>query len=362
MAKPDLSSITSILSGIFSSSNTTIGVDIGISSVKVCEMSKGVGGSYTLLSFASEVLSEAAIIEDEIQKGGEISDIIKDLIKKISSRSKNACIGLEGPRTMTKRFEIPDGSKEEVEDNILWEAEQYITFGSDHAEISHHEITKTDNGNVDVLIAAANIDVAKNFMAVVENAGLKVKTVDLDVLALANIFEILYKSEKTIIVKPNLIIDFGAQATKMVLFQGEAPLLTKEVNIGSVLATEEVQRSMGVSYFEAEDLKLGIDEQGSIPEEVKDSIWRVNERIIDEVKKTINFFHSTSGGERINKIFVTGGGCMVDGLVDGIETETEIETAFLEPFDKVKVGKKVPKDYVELIARTGCVAMGLAMR
>ena len=362
MAKKDLSSFTSSLAGIFSNSGTTIGIDIGISSVKVCEMSKGVGGGYTLNSFASEVLSEAAIIEDEIQKSSEISDVIKDLVKKLGTRSKNACIGLEGPRTMTKRFEIPDGTKEEVEDNILWEAEQYITFGSDHAEISHHEIAKTENGNIDVMIAAANIDVAKNFMTVVENAGLKVKTVDLDVLALANIFEVLFKSDKLIIGKPNLIIDLGAQATKMVLFQGEAPLITKEVNIGSVLATEEIQRSMGVSYFEAEDLKLGVDDQGNIPEDVKDSIWRVNERILDEIKKTINFFHSTSGGEKINKIFLTGGGSMVDGLADVIETETETETLYLEPFDKIKVGKKVPKEFVELIARTGCVAMGLAMR
>lgn len=362
MAKKDLSSITSTLSGLLSNSNTIIGIDIGISSVKVCEMSKGVGGGYTLNSFASEVLSEAAIIEDEIQKSSEISEVIKELIKKIGTRSKNTCIGLEGPRTMTKRFEVPDGNKEEVEDNILWEAEQYITFGSDHAEISHYEISKTENGNIDLLMAAANIDVAKNFIAVVENAGLKVKTIDLDVLALSNIFECIHKANKQLMMKSNLIIDFGAQTTKMVLFQGEAPLLTKEVNIGSVLATEEIQRSMGVSYFEAEDLKMGVQGQEGIPEDVKESIWRVNERVIDEVKKTINFFHSTSGGERINRIFITGGGSMVDGIVDVIQKETEIETEYLEPFEKIKVGKKIDKNYVDLIARTGCVAMGLAMR
>lgn len=352
---------TSVFNNLIAS-KSIIGIDIGISSIKVCEMSKGVGGGYTLIGFASEVLSEAAIIEDEIQKIEEITEVIASLLKRLGTKSRHFCLGLQGPRTMTKRFEIPDGSKDEVEDNILWEAEQYITFGSDHAEISHQEIEKKDNGNVDVLIAAVNIDMAKSFISAAESTGLKVKIVDLGVLALSNIFEVIKKGDKALLSKTNLIIDFGAQSTKMVLYKDNAPLLTKEVNIGSVLATEEIQRVMGVSYFEAEDLKMSIDEDGNLPEEVKEIIWRVNERIIDEIKKTINFFNSTSGGEKIHQIFVTGGGSLVEGILDVLQEETTVDTTYLEPFEKIKITGKMSDEEIDLIARTGCVVMGLGIR
>ena len=51
-----------------------VGVDIGLSAVKIAVMSENKKGVYTLEKYGSIPLSEASIIEDEIQKPEEISD------------------------------------------------------------------------------------------------------------------------------------------------------------------------------------------------------------------------------------------------------------------------------------------------
>ena len=65
-----------------------------------------------------------------------------------------------------------------------------------------------------------------------------------------------------------IILDFGAQYTSVIVYRNSGPILTKEINVGGVLVTEEIQRSMGVSYAEAEDLKINGDENGNLPEEI----------------------------------------------------------------------------------------------
>ena len=46
----------------------------------------------------------------------------------------------------------------------------------------------------------------------------------------------------------------------MIVYSYGAPVLTKDIPIGGVLLTEEIQRTMGVSYEEAEDLKINGDD------------------------------------------------------------------------------------------------------
>ena len=127
--KDQIESLVSMLN-----SGGVIGIDIGSHSIKLCEL----GGSLGKLKvdrFAVLPLSEAAIIEDEIQKFSEVTDTVKELIRLTGTKSKNVCIGLYGPNTMTKRMNVPEGSQEEIEDHVMWESEQYITFGADDSKI-----------------------------------------------------------------------------------------------------------------------------------------------------------------------------------------------------------------------------------
>lgn len=334
-----------------------IGLDIGAHSIKVCEVS-GSPGKVKVDKFAIIPLSEAAIIEDEIQKPAEITAAIISAFKQANIRSKMVCIGLYGPNTMTKRLNTPEGSKEEIEDHVMWEAEQYITFGADESMIDFHIIGDNDGGGKDTLVAAAKVDVVDHFTEVVKPAKLNVKVVDLSVIALSNIFEEFAGSNLEEYDAGTLLIDFGAQSTKIVIYKKGGPIFTKEISVGGALVTEEIQRQMGVSYQEAEDLKTS----GELPEEILAVINTQVDQQVAEIRKNINFYVTQGSAEKVNYCFITGGSSLLPGLVEKLSIAAGMPVERLEIFNVIKVDERKIGINLDHLTAISPVVVGLAMR
>lgn len=341
-----------------------VGIDIGLNAVKVALLSKNKKG-YTLENYGSVALSEAAIIEDEVQKPEELTLAIEEALKKAKISTRIVNIGMDGPNTMTKRLQVPDGTKEEVEDNILWESEQYIPFGADDSEVDFFILGDIPEEDVkDVIVAAIRIDVAEKYIEYVKNAGLIPKVVDVNVFAINNVFETVYAKDLEMYSDEGVIIvDFGAQTTTVLVYKNGGPVLTKEVNVGGVLITEEIQRIMGVSYEEAEDLKTFGDEKGNLPEEIVSIISNQIETQLLEIKKVLNFYIATGSSEQITHCLLTGGGAKLPGLMEAMAEMIGGDVDILNPFKILDYNKKnISEAQIEQIATTGVVAIGLGMR
>jgi len=338
-----------------------VGVDIGSHSIKVCELS-GTSGKFKVERFGAFTLPEAALIEDEVQKPSEMVEGILEALKRAGIKSKTICIGLFGPNTMTKRLPVPDGTKEEVEDHIMWEVEQYITFGADDSMIDFSLLEENEGGARDALVAAAKNEVVDNYLELFKEAKLSVKVVDLNVLALSNVFEEVYSAQMDEYNEGTLIIDFGAQSTKIVVYKRGGPIFTKEIAIGGGIITEEIQRQMGVSYEEAEDLKTTGDEKGNLPEEVLAIINTQIDQLVSEVRKNINFYVTQGSAEKVNQCFVCGGSSLLPGLIDKLSVSAGIPVERLDIFSKVKIDENKIGEKLEQLSAVSPVVVGLAMR
>lgn len=343
-----------------------IGLDIGLSAVKVCKLTPGRKGKFKIDHFAIVPLSEAAIIEDEIQKEDEICSAIATAIEDAGLKKTTiVCLGMDGPNTVTKRLQVPNGSKEDIEDNILWEADQYIPFDAEDSELDFSVVkVMPDEDIVDAIVCAIKADVAERYVQLVNSVSLNVKVVDLKVFALSNMLEVAYAdSIDQISQQGAIVVDFGAQTTKVLVYKDGAPILTKEINIGGVLITEEIQRQMGLSYEEAEILKTSGDENGNLTEEVLSIIQDQLDVLLTEIKKVLNFFIAAGSSEQITNCFITGGSSRLPGLIEQLTAIVGIEVQFFNPFNYLTLDPKVEKRFnIEDIATMGVVAMGLGLR
>ncbi len=337
------------------------GIDIGAHSIKVCEIS-GNPKKFKVDKFGAFVLSEAAIIEDEFQKPSEIVEGLQEAMKRAGIKSKTGCLGLYGPNTMTKRLNVPEGTKEEIEDHIMWEAEQYITFGADESQISFHIIGENEGGGKDALVAAARTDVVERFSAILADAKITPKIVDLNVLALSNIFEEVYADDLDEYSEGSLILDLGAQSTKVIVYKRGGPIFTKELPIGGGLVTEEIQRQMGVSYEEAEDLKTNGDENGNLPQEILNIINTQIDQQVAEIRKNINFYISQGSAEKVNFCFVTGGNSLLPGMIEKLSAATSLEVKRIDVFSKIKIDERKAEKSLDHLSAISAIAIGLAMR
>ncbi len=339
-----------------------VGVDIGTSSIKVCELLHGKKG-FKVQNFSYIPLPEGAFHEDDIQKYDEIVQCLQLAVGQISSSSKFAAVGVWGPGVISKRIQVPVGSMEEIEDQVLWESEQYIPFDIDQTSIDFHVIGENKGGGADVLIAAAKHNVIEKFKGLVEETGLTVKIVDLSQYALANAFIHVHKSELDGAKASVILIDFGSQTTNIVVFRQSEIVFTRELNVGGHALSEEIQRSMGLSYEEAEDLKRGADPEGNLPEEIVDIIDSNMSTFLIEIKKTLNFYMTATGEDTFQRCYITGGTSQVPGLLESLENEFGVEVLHFNPFEKIAFDdKKIDEETAIQIATIGATAIGLAMR
>lgn len=347
-------------------SGPLIGLDIGMSAVKIAHMTPARKGTYKLEKYASVSLAEAAIIDDDVQRPEEVIEAIQNIISDTGlSKYRITNLGMDGKNTVTKRLQVPDAAKEDLEDNIIWEAEQYISFGAEESDLDYAILGLIEEEEVqDVVVAAAKSDVVEQYTEIATEAGLIVKNVDMNVFAINNLFEVAYADRlETLSEEGCIIIEIGAQTTTIIVYKNGGPILTKEINIGGVLITEEVQRQMEVSYEEAEDLKMHGDENGNLPEEIVQIINNFLDNLIAEIKKVLNFYISAGSSEKIDLCFICGGSSRLPGVAESIEDVLEIAVEVFDPFQKITFDKKAFSDEeLESIAACGIVAMGLALR
>jgi len=350
------------------SSNKVVGVDIGLSSIKVAEMSKS-GDSYKLTNYASIALPEGVLIEDEVQKEDELVEAMTTVFEEIGIKGKNICLGLFGPNTVMRKLQLAGGDPDEIEDQVLWEAEQYLPFPVEESNLDHYVVGENSGGGVDVIVAGVRRDVLLTFKEITEKAQGKVKIIDLTPLAISNIFEHVMLDE--IYSDENeeggdrswLLLDVGAQKTECIIYKDSMPIFTKEIPIGGSMVTEEIQRQLGVNFEEAEDLKVTTDENGNLPEEVAQIVKEINESFFNEIKKTIDFYSSSTSDDSLVECYVTGGSVQLPGILEGLTDSLGIDVSVFNPFRAIDYDtKNIDEDELNEIAYKGVVALGLGMR
>ncbi len=340
-----------------------IGLDIGQNSIKIAQTAYGSGKKIKLLKFNMALLPEGAIVEDEFQNEEVIISTIKNLLANLKVDVQGCTIGLKGPNTFTKKLTLAGGTPQEIEDQVTWEAEQYIPFDLEMATVGFDNMGVNEGGGVDVIVAAAKNDVINRFKELIEKAGLRLKIVDMDITAAINVFEIAGGSK---LENPNesyMLLEIGAQKTNFVIYKNKKIFFTKEIPIGGGAVTEEIQRKMGVKYSEAEDLKKSGDEKGNLPEEILKIIEEVLNNFLQEIQKTYDFYVSSTSDQSLAGCFTTGGGSQIPGINDGLESILGVAVSNLDVLSILDLDPKDSKNWnLKDINHAGVVAIGLAMR
>src|SRR5690606_17063222 len=98
-------------------------------------------------------------------------------------------------------------------------------------------------------------------------------------------------------------------------------------------------------------------------EEIVEIIDSVIETFFAELKKTIDFYISSTSDEDFAGCLVTGGSAQIPGLIEGLEALLGFPARILNPFEGIVVddSKFVESELRQLMYR-GAAAIGLAMR
>jgi type IV pilus assembly protein PilM len=346
----------------FSKGRNLIGLDIGSSAVKVVELKElGKGKGYQLLNVALERLSPEAIVDGAIMDAGLVIDTIQRAFQSRKIKGGDVAIALSGHSVIIKKIAIPATSEEELAEVIPWEAEQYIPFDVQDVNLAYQVLkgASSGEGNMDVLLVAAKKDKINDYTSVVSQAGRNPVIVDVDVFALQNCYEMNYDTDPT---AAHALINIGASTTNVAILKGTTSIFWRDISVGGNHYNDAVRKELNLSFEQAESLKRGEEVEGIPVENVTPIIASVNDFIGAEIQKTIDFFKNTTPGENIEKIVVAGGSSRVPNLRESLAERFGVQVEWLNPFNRVQVGKGIPPELVEEAGASVTIAVGLAAR
>src|SRR4051812_34178441 len=122
-------------------SKPIIGLDIGSSAIKLVEVEKKRGG-WVVRSFSSVTLPEDTIVDGEIVNQAAVVESIRALLKESNPRSTLVCTSVAGASVIIKHISIPKTGPKELEDQVYWEAEQYIPFDMKDISLDYQVVSE----------------------------------------------------------------------------------------------------------------------------------------------------------------------------------------------------------------------------
>lgn len=344
---------------MFFSSKKVIGIDIGSSSIKLAEMTLK-GGVAFLDNFAVIPAPLQAISNGEITDTQLVGESIKAGFKDNGFKHKNASVGLSGTAVIIKKISIPKVEPKKLREQIKFEAAQYLPFDISQVTLDHHPLSFTSNpDNIDILVIAAQNEFILNYLSSVNQAGLRCKILDVSSLALANVFEMNYGKSA----EPVALFNFGSNITNfLVLFQGEV-IFSRDIPIGGFHFSNEISKNMGVTFEEAETLKIQQSLSQEVPEDTRTFMNMALDYVTEEIRNSIDFYTATAQGHLISKAYFTGGASLTSGLIEHLSDVLKIPFEAFNPYLTIKSGsRKISPNYLQQISPFVSIACGLAAR
>ena len=342
-----------------------VGLDIGSSSVKAVELAlKGRDKGFELKKLGVAPLQPEAIVQGAFLSSGAVADAIGAAIENGGISTKEVAIAVSGHSVIVKKVSLAAQSKEELEDAIQWEAEQYIPFDVNEVHLDFQILDSSEGeGQMDVLLVAAKRDLVDDYVQVIAEAGLIPICIDVAAFAVENAYEMNYGASPD---ESVALVNVGAQVVNINVTQQGVPSFTRDITTGGNQYTEEIQKTLSISFDDAERVKLGgaPADQGTdvVPAEVDQAIRGVTETVVDEIGRSLDFFTATSAESRIDRVMLSGGGAKVAGFAAAFQERTGLEVQIMNPLSRMLPNKDLEADYLAELAPSLGVSIGLAMR
>lgn len=346
--------------GLFKKKKDLVGIDIGSSSVKLVQLQPTRDG-YQLLNAALVPLPPEAIVDNSLMDSAAVSEVVKNLVASLGIKARDAVCSISGNAVIIRKILLQTMTTEELEEQIGWEAEQYIPFDIKDVHIDFQILgpDSIDPNKMQVLLVASKKDIINDYSAVFAEAGMQLSVMDVDAFALQNAFELNYGGSDEV----HALVNVGAGVMNINVVKGESSLFTRDVQMGGNQYTEEIQKQLGVNAQEAEQMKLlAGDQQKTGP--LFEVINRVNDSLAQEIRRSIDFYNSSAvGDERIARISMSGGCSKMAGFREAVSAKLGMEVAQLNPFERLIVNdREFDPEYLQEIGPLMAVGVGLAIR
>jgi type IV pilus assembly protein PilM len=342
--------------GLFGRSKVTAGLDIGSGFVKlvVVDHSKG---DPEITRIATSPLVADAIVEGEVMDPVLVAETIRSVIDAAGISRKNVVAAVGGHDVIIKKIQMDRMEEAEARELIRWEAHQHVPFDMESVQLDFQILDPQGTSpQMSVLLVAAKRELIENRLALLADAGLSASIIDVDAFALHNAFEQSYPDGVGGMVA---LVNIGHETTNVNIMEDGIPIVVRDIPFGSRRIRESLQRERGLTADQAEAVIQGRESAVDLERFVTE---RVDELAVG-IERAIAFITAQSGGEGVERVYLSGGGARVPGVAAALADRLGVATHMANPLERVAVRPEVNLEVaLDEVAPMLMLPVGLAMR
>lgn len=318
---------------------TVLGVDIGHDQLKLAL----VKGS-RVLKTATAAMPENLLRQGRIASRETMGELIRSTMKQNGIRANHAAFVLPNDTVFIKNVEMPVMSVEQLEYNLPFEFNDYITgevrdYVFDYAVVSEPGDAQPAEGEaegeggaptMELMAVGALRAVIEDAQEAMRKAGLRlVKTAP----ALSAYISLIRAQREWLsqVADEYGILDLGYQAIRMYMFRGDRHVATRALEIGLSSVDNVLADACGVDVHLAHTYLMSNFENCQQREECRTAY----ENIAVELMRALNFYRFSNPDSALGDLWLCGGGAVISPLAETIGEMLDIQ---LHPAEELVPG------------------------
>ncbi|MFA6931149.1 MAG: pilus assembly protein PilM [Lentisphaeria bacterium] len=343
-----------------------LAIDIGATSIKLCEFEYDAAGTMSLSVFAYREYEEEL---SEDTRMGVVAGLLRQMLAESGSRARKTLLSMSGQSVLLRFGKIPYGNydRKQIKQLAEFEARRNIPFAIDEVIWDYQLIAGDDTEAVDVMSVVIKDAIVEQFTSAVSSVGLEPILVDVAPVCCYNTARANDLGKDACVA----VLNIGGRSTNLIFVEGER-FFARTIPIAGYSITQQIAKEFGIGFPEAEELKrhhgfvsLGgaYAEPGSeTAASVSKIIRNVMARLHGEISRSISIYKAQQKGSAPSKMYLTGGSSILTYCDLFFSEKLGIPVEYFNPFPVVNILPSVDRQRLGEVAHMFSETIGLGLR
>ena len=319
-----------------------LGIDIGKDQLKLVLM-KG----ENIVKTASVQMPEGLLKDGRIVSVETTGELIRKTMKENKIRCKEAAVVVSSGICFLRNVTMPEMTAEQLVYNLPYEFRDYITdelkkYVFDYSWGSGEEMPKgkklkkaskkkkkeekpeeeenQKRNEMELLAAAAPLEVMEELRLMTRKAGLKLTFAAPEVSACENLLHYKLRNEQDKD-KEYGILDLGSTSSRLFIFKGDRHQVTRVIERGMEQVEELLADNFHIDIHLAHTWLLANHEDCIHSEVCQDAFSQISV----ELMRALNFYQFSNPDSRLEDIYICGGGASIATMRQSLEENLDVK-------------------------------------
>lgn len=319
-----------------------LGIDIGKDQMKLVLM-KG----ENIVKTASVQMPEGLLKDGRIVSVETTGELIRKTMKENKIRCKEAAVVVSSGICFLRNVTMPEMTAEQLVYNLPYEFRDYITdelkkYVFDYSWGSREEMPKgkklkkaskkkkkeekpeeeenQKRNEMELLAAAAPLEVMEDLRLMTRKAGLKLTFAAPEVSACENLLHYKLRNEQDKD-KEYGILDLGSTSSRLFIFKGDRHQVTRVIERGMEQVEELLADNFHIDIHLAHTWLLANHEDCIHSEVCQDAFSQISV----ELMRALNFYQFSNPESRLEDIYICGGGASIATMRQSLEENLDVK-------------------------------------